>query len=92
MYYIIIGKLIVDPGEVEIIIGKGREKENNIIMDKTVQLGLQVWGKFIEEILRKHIQISHLKIGKFRVEKCVITTPISALSTVQEMDASIKEV
>ena len=25
-------------------------------MDKTVQLGLQVWDKFIEEILQKHIQ------------------------------------
>ena len=56
MYNIIIGKLIVDPGEVEIINGKGRVKENNIIMDKTVQLGLQVWDKFIEEILQKHIQ------------------------------------
>ena len=43
LYYTIIGKLIVGPGEVKTIDGNGRVKENNIIMDQMEQLGLQVW-------------------------------------------------
>ena len=82
-----------DPGEVKRIDHNHTVKEDNIIMDKTVQVGLRIWGEFIEEISnRSTYNVIYLKIQKFIGLKYVTTIPTSAHSTVQEIDVSIKEV
>ena len=50
LYYTIIGKLIVGPGEVKRIAENRRVKEDNIIIEKTGHVGLRVWGELIEGI------------------------------------------
>ena len=49
-YYIIIGKLIVGPGEVKTIDVNRRVKEDIISIDKTGQAGLPILGKLIEGV------------------------------------------
>ena len=44
LYYSVIGKRIVGPGEFKTIDSNCRVKENNIIIDKNGQVGLRVWG------------------------------------------------
>ena len=92
-YYTIIGKLLAAPGELKTTDENWKVKEDNIIVNKTEQIGLHVRGEIIDmtsnEITYK---ISHLKIRKFKSEQYMTTTPLSILAQMEEIDASVKEV
>lgn len=90
-YYTLTSKLLVGPAITKLIVGKRKGKKDNVIIDKTGQVDLRVWGK--EQISNKSTyKISHLKSQKFQGEKYVAISLISYINPDEEIDISVREV